>query len=415
MKLLLVYFLLIVSQLAFSQTDETLVPYKKGNYWGFSDIHGQIKITPQFDTVDFFTSAHIAEVRKHSLIGYINKSGKILVPTQYHSSKNASNSLYIVEKDKKVGIIDTLGTYKLALQFDSISQLNNRFFVVGLQGHFGIYELKNNTFERVIKILYDTIKLESYPDQFVCKLKDVVYTFNLSGARINNSKATGEPRVIKEFGMDQLVSELSKGAEYPMFISYEVNGKKGLIVKTKSQYIRDKGKILSDTIHPIYDSINPKQWFSNCYVVKYKDKWGAIDLKGSTIIEFEYSAIDVNSMEFQSYVAKKYRQVFVVKKGDYWGLIGNVNAFQQWGNPFEVMVPFNYDGIELSNQNFYVVKAQNKFGVLWTSDLKLITPIKYVHIKSTYNRVDDFILIHVLDDKGRTLYVGENGVEFFED
>jgi len=414
MKSLLVLFLFIFSYISFSQNNSRLIPYKKGNYWGFSNIDGKILIAPQFDTVDFFNWENISQVRKNKLIGYINKSGKILVPIEFNSSYPAASPFFIVEKNKKFGIIDTLGKYHLALQFDSISQIDSRFFLVGLKGHFGVYGLKNNTIQRVVPISYDKVEYVGYKEQFICKTKDAVSIYSFEGVVVSTNKESGDDRILDELGERGTRDDYPADDQYPKFIPIQANGKKGLIVKTKSQFIRDRGKILADTIYPRYDSINAKYWYSNCYVAKYNGKWGAVDLKGKAIIEFEYSEIDIQGMQFQTFVNDKYRQIFVVKKGNYWGLIGNINEFQRSDYANEVLIPFNYDKVDLSNQSFYIVKSQNKFGVIWTKNLKLITAIKYFNIKTTYNRVDDFILINVVDEKGKTLYVGENGVEFFE-
>lgn len=62
------------------------IPYRKGSLWGFSDKFGKIKIEPKYDSV----------------------------------SIDFDNYRWIVFKNKKTGVVDSLGNEKLSVEYDSI-------------------------------------------------------------------------------------------------------------------------------------------------------------------------------------------------------------------------------------------------------------------------------------------------------
>ena len=423
MRKILNFILLISSIYSFSQEKTTLIPFNKGDSWGFSDINRNIVIECEFDSVHFFNRNNLSKVFKNKLTGYINKKGDKIIPIRYNYCKPISNSLFIVQKENKYGIIDTLENYAIDLKFEEIRQLDSKFYLIKNKKLFGIYKLENEGFKLIIEPTFEKIEYIRYRKKFVCLKNNIEFIHDLDGKVIESRdlKIGGKVSEVKESEVaiqesEEAQSSSNKSEKYPQFIPIYNKGYKGLIIKTKSKGAKNYGAILRDTIHPIYDSINPKHWFNNCFVVKYKNKWGAIDRKGKTIIDMEYSDIDIKSMSFQSFRTKPYKQIFFVKKNDKWGVIGSTNKFRKFENKNEVLIPFKYDEIRKNvNTSFLIVKLENKYGVILSENLKLITEIKYSNIKNTYNTVDKFILINTIDENGKILFVGQNGVEFFED
>lgn len=68
------------------QGDQPLVPYRKANLWGFADADRKIIIAPAYEEADFFSEG-FAAVKKGGKWGYINKTGKVVIPFKYTVAK----------------------------------------------------------------------------------------------------------------------------------------------------------------------------------------------------------------------------------------------------------------------------------------------------------------------------------------
>ena len=58
------------------QKEQILIPYLDNGKYGYSDINGEIVITPKYDRVEQFNADGIALTTKANLIIYIDKTGK---------------------------------------------------------------------------------------------------------------------------------------------------------------------------------------------------------------------------------------------------------------------------------------------------------------------------------------------------
>lgn len=72
----------------FAQTvDYSLIPYRKGDKWGYSDPARTIIITPKYDDAQFFSQGYAA-VKVGNKWGYINMAGKMVIPAKYTVAKS---------------------------------------------------------------------------------------------------------------------------------------------------------------------------------------------------------------------------------------------------------------------------------------------------------------------------------------
>ncbi len=83
---LLVILLTFSMQVFAQEPDMTLIPYRKGDLWGYATTDKTIVITPQFQDAQFFYEGY-AVVKKNNKYGYINKSGKTVIPFNYYAAK----------------------------------------------------------------------------------------------------------------------------------------------------------------------------------------------------------------------------------------------------------------------------------------------------------------------------------------
>ena len=61
---------------------QILYPIKQGNYFGFINTSGNVKIKPKFIKVNPF-SENLACVRENGLYGFIDSLGKYIIPAKY--------------------------------------------------------------------------------------------------------------------------------------------------------------------------------------------------------------------------------------------------------------------------------------------------------------------------------------------
>ncbi len=86
-KIILLSFI-IASFSSFAQTvDYSLIPYRKGDKWGFADAQKNILITPKYSEVQWFSEG-LAAVKLGSKWGYINKQGKLVIPAKFTVAKS---------------------------------------------------------------------------------------------------------------------------------------------------------------------------------------------------------------------------------------------------------------------------------------------------------------------------------------
>jgi hypothetical protein len=85
--IMLACFLMITAGLSAQQIDMSMIPYREGAKWGFSDPDKKIVVTPKYDEVQWFSEGYAA-VKVGSKWGYINKAGKMIIPARYTVAKS---------------------------------------------------------------------------------------------------------------------------------------------------------------------------------------------------------------------------------------------------------------------------------------------------------------------------------------
>lgn len=90
--------LLSASSLFAQEPDMTLIPYRKGDLWGYAAIDRSIVIKPEYEEANLFYEG-FAVVKKGGKFGYINKEGKVVIPIKYFVAKPFRIG-YFESKDK---------------------------------------------------------------------------------------------------------------------------------------------------------------------------------------------------------------------------------------------------------------------------------------------------------------------------
>jgi hypothetical protein len=93
-KTLILVLLLAFTLPVFAQEpDMSLIPYRKGNLWGYAGNDKSIIITPEYEEANLFYEG-FAVVKKGGKYGYINKEGKVVIPIKYFSAKRFRVGFY---------------------------------------------------------------------------------------------------------------------------------------------------------------------------------------------------------------------------------------------------------------------------------------------------------------------------------
>lgn len=190
------------------QIDMSMIPYRSGSKWGFSNPDKQIVIAPKYDEVQWFSEGYAA-VKVGSKWGYINKAGKMLIPARYtvaksfrkgfvpHANKEGGDSVLFagvsVRADGYENCIDTKGNVTVkcpaipenavpenrgpvetVVQQKTYSVPNNdglfdkivddykidgsdeTYYIAQKAGKFGVF---NTKFETIVPFEYDEIKV----------------------------------------------------------------------------------------------------------------------------------------------------------------------------------------------------------------------------------------------------------------
>src|SRR5450756_110486 len=86
-----------------------LIPYRKGDKWGFCNRDRKMVIPTVYDSVYLFSEG-LAPVHLNSKWGYIDTKGNMVIPAVYDSVDPFSDGLAPVHLNGKWGYIDTKGT-----------------------------------------------------------------------------------------------------------------------------------------------------------------------------------------------------------------------------------------------------------------------------------------------------------------
>jgi len=87
-KKIMMFCIILLSLNSIAQTiDYSLVPYRKGDKWGYADEQRNIVITPKYSDAHWFSEG-LAAVKVGNKWGYINKMGKMVIPAKFTVAKS---------------------------------------------------------------------------------------------------------------------------------------------------------------------------------------------------------------------------------------------------------------------------------------------------------------------------------------
>ncbi len=144
MRLFTFIFLFIILPESLSARLPDLIPYRKGNLWGYCDSTKNIVIEPQWEYARAFRFGRAA-VRKDCKWGIIDSLGKyVIVPSYYHMQVLGRTRFAADLDDEHCGVIDDSGNVVVPFISPWIIQDSDSVLCLRVDMRMKIYDLNGN-------------------------------------------------------------------------------------------------------------------------------------------------------------------------------------------------------------------------------------------------------------------------------
>ena len=321
-----IYFLFILFLFAETQAqDNLLIPFRKGDQWGFADRDKKIFVVPQHDEVYPFKNGY-AKVRNGTRYGVIDTKGKIIVPVAFDDVSDMSEGLFAVTQGVfpkcLSGYYDTIGKTAIPFKFVEAFPFENGRAMVKM----GVFpELKNIFIDKAGKMLDYYGATGKY--LLMGKPSEGLTAFNKNGkwGYLNADSI----EVIKPTYEE--ASDFSGG-----FAAVKNKGKYGYIDKGGNVVIPfkyDMASSFNKGVAIVYQLVNTNDEFQS-----EAPKYGLIDKNKTEITPLQYDFIGLFTND----------GVAVVRKNDKHSLINLAG---------KELLPFKYDFIAELYEGIAVVKT----------------------------------------------------------
>lgn len=262
-----------------------------GGSWGYIDTTGNVVIPVKYDHVTYFSPEGVALVTIGSTGYLIDKTGAVLLETDYESSGECSEGRINVKKDEKWGYIDTEGNLIIDCQYDVTGHFSEGLAWVRKGDKSGYIDPQGNV---VIDFIYDSSYNNSstFTNGYAAAQKDG--KFGLIDKQGN---------VVIDFIYDSLGSYSDDG-----LIAAEKDGLCGYIDINGNTVIDFK----YDDTYQFYDGLG---------YVELDNKYGFIDTTGNVVVDIIY---DTNYTPIQYRFDDGISPMILNGQGCYIDINGNV-------------------------------------------------------------------------------------------
>ncbi len=128
--------------------------------WGYTKrLNNEIIVRPQYDSAKGFKEG-LAAVKLNGKWGFIDKTGKVVIPFQFSEAWSFAEGLAAVKLNGKLGFISKSGKVVIPFKFDN-GHLEDIYFFVGLvpvrlNGKSGVID---NSGQVIIPFKYDEVRI----------------------------------------------------------------------------------------------------------------------------------------------------------------------------------------------------------------------------------------------------------------
>lgn len=222
------------------------------------DRQGKIISKLEFDDVKDIDGEQIIYKEKNKY-GISNINGEKIIPAEYEDIMFINNNYFIAQKDEKYGIISTDNNVEIEFKYDAIDYSKKSGILIATWEHEK-YDLYNS--ELQLKLTVNEVEMEE--DYMKVILADDTKFYNFKFEEISSNKIW---------------------TNNTLFAS-EKNGKYG--------FVDSKGNVVIDYQYDEVTEYN-KYGFAG---VKVNELWGAINLKGETVVKPKYNLNNNRKIDF---------------------------------------------------------------------------------------------------------------------
>ncbi len=267
----------ISDDLAYSRK---LIPYRKGDKWGFSDENKNIIIECIYNIIlggwnKVYFKDGTEEVELNGKYGRIAKTGVLIIPIIYDKHFYTTYDLYQVSLNKKVGLINAEGRIIVDPIYDSFYEIENSDCIKAIKD--GKQEIINKEGQIITKINYNYGKIFTKEDleltrkKLIASMKEEFSGFKSFG-KYGVKNAWNETIIdcIYDFYIGKFhegLAAIEKNHEFPF----------------KYGFINLLGEIVVDCL---YDRVC--DFHEGLALVSINEKWGVINKNGKTIVDCIY-------------------------------------------------------------------------------------------------------------------------------
>jgi hypothetical protein len=373
---------------------ENLIPYRKGDKWGFATEDKKIVIRPKYDKVwPFYQDENVTLVILKGKYGMIDRKGNEVVKPVYDEIKWFSESFLMVKLKDKYGLIRRdnfrevvkpkynnieplakFGSLSFSFYFGvgCVEQESKNFFKVYIGNKVGLID---TTGKEVVPVKYEDVKVVLGEKTLVkFKEKEKWGIMDLSAKVILPAKydwvCYNEGKVIFAVLDNKPYAFDASGKE----IQYEFESEKD----EQSESYQFQYEVRSE------EGDGYSEDYGDFSIVSRTGKKGVVSKDGKVIIPIAYDEIRYD----------KRNEIFFIAKGNKWGLANKKG---------KIFVPLKYDYLTTFCKGLIAVKSNKKFGLMDKTG-RIIVPPKY----------DILGLVRESDDEGYSIItISGGGSGFF--
>lgn len=113
-----------------------LLPFRRGDRWGFIDDGGVERIKAEYEWVEEFRGGQ-AIVSRDGHVGTINRSGREVVPFEYDDIEEAAEGASTVQRNDRAGAVDASGELVVPLIYEDVGEFSKGMAYVAQNGLYG--------------------------------------------------------------------------------------------------------------------------------------------------------------------------------------------------------------------------------------------------------------------------------------
>jgi hypothetical protein len=401
------------------QNPLSLIPYRSGNLWGYSDSIGNIVVEPKYSYAQLFHNG-LAKVGKGKVAFVLTESGNEISMGEFRFVNPVGRNAIIVnaENCREFGVIDTNKKFIIPMDFQRLVFFNG--YLIGVKddgyyffdengsltashrgysyGEYGLscdfgsttngdaIQVRRNGKQGVLR--FDGVEILPTIHDVTRDYFDYPYIVALIDNKWGVYSRTGE--VLHKVKFDRIDYPIIDQASIDAVSIASLDGKKGVISMNGNVII----DFTYDDIVGVFEPERSKLYFA----LMTNGKCGISDMNGNIVIPVEHVASSAGKIRFGEnvYGSMKHRWLHVENR------VGIVDT------SFHLLLPPLYEQVDQFEDGFALVKRDGYYGYINTS-WKEVIPCKYKFVgplKSGYAIVNL--------ENGSQGYVGINGREYFD-